>query len=255
MVDYLVAGGARVTWEMDRHFIDPLPHVFTLQASQAGVETADDWVDVGGAQTNVFFLVDPSKRLYGKTPTLHYRVKLVTSLGTYTSPVAGVLGKMDFHGHLLFQEVVRKETLRHRLFASVQGWLLKARRYGTVCSCVDPNTGEVKDANHQVCLGTGWVTGYHPPVSCQYCDTSLEQSREHRNMQTGMSKPVVVTGRFLGFPPVTQGDVFVSSGSDDRFYLHGVKELASWRGVPIVLEAEMRRSPYSDVIYSYPVPG
>lgn len=253
-VSNIFSGGAKIAWEFDRHFIDPGTYTYQLQASQAGVETADDWINIGGPQQNVFFLSDPNQRMRGKTATLHYRIQLTTGVGTYYSPVAPVLGLMDEHGYLATLEIIRKEELRHRIFGSVRGWLLKARRYGTVCSCVDPDSGEIRNSQDPVCFGTGWVNGYYGAVTCTYADISPEKVREHVNPQmVGTDKPDVISGRLLGFPPLDALDVFVAADSDDRYYLHSIEEKAIWKSVPIIYEAELRKAPYSDVAYTIPL--
>src|SRR6185369_12176846 len=85
IVDYIYAGNARVVWEMQRHFIDPLPHTFQLQVGHTPDNAATDWVDVGSPVQDAFFTVDPTKRLFGKFKDLHYRVKITTPAGTYYS--------------------------------------------------------------------------------------------------------------------------------------------------------------------------
>lgn len=254
IVDYLVQGDARISWELDRHFVDPGNYVYQLQTSQSGVITGDDWVNVGAPATNVFFLIDPAKRIYGKTATVHYRVLLTSDVATYISQLANVLGRLDEHGWLMAQEIVRKETLRHRLFGSTHGYLLKARRYGTVCDCVDQRTNEVTDADCPECFGTGYMTGYYPQVSCEFGDLTPEETREYRNLQgTGTEKAVVLHGRFLAFPPLIQGDVWVAKHSDERYMVHSVKELGCWRSVPLIIEAELRQLPFSDIRYTVPL--
>src|SRR5688572_20923419 len=138
-VSYFYAGNSTISWAMDPTFIDPLPWTFQLQVGHTGTNLADDWTDVGAPVDNVAQLVDPDPELWGKTPDAHYRVVLTTSVGTYTSDPADVLGDLDQHAWLNAQEIVRKERLRHEVLASPNGYLLIAKRYGPVCSeCIDP---------------------------------------------------------------------------------------------------------------------
>jgi hypothetical protein len=256
IVDYLVEGAARVSWELDRHFVEPTvtTYVYQLQASPGAVDTADDWVDVGGPVTDAFALLDDRKRLYGKSADLCYRVLLTTDVATYVSPVAEVLGKLDEYSYLLIQECVRKELLRHRLFGSVQGWLLKARRFGEVCDCVDSLTNQVTDSSHERCFSTGIVSGYYKAVPCQFATIEPSESREQRDLSAvGTEKKMVTTGRFVGFPLPVQGDAFVSSGGDTRFYIHSVRELACWRQCVVIVSCELRLAPFSDILYKVPI--
>lgn len=253
-VSYMVGGGARISWEMTRYFTDPTPHDYQLQCSHGGIAEADDWENIGSVQRDVFFLVDPRKRMYGKTGTLYYRLLLTTPNGSYTSPLDAAITTPNEYGRILYDEIVRKEMLRHRLFGSVRGYLLKARRYGTVCSCVDALTGEVTESQCATCYGTGYVTGYYPPVPCVYSDAPPDHSRESRNLQvTGTERPTRMQCRFLCEPPIVQGDVFVELHADQRYYAHTVRELAEWRSVAIVADVELRLAPFSDVVYTIPI--
>jgi hypothetical protein len=162
------------------------------------VPTADDWTDIGNPVINVESVIDARKRMYGKTPTLHYRILLTTIVATYASPVAAVLGKLDEHGWLVAREIIRKEQLRHTLFGSVAGYVLKARRYGELCACVDPHTHTITDADCADCFGTGYLKGFYPALECQYADVTPEKVREYRNTgSVGMEAKVAVVGRFL----------------------------------------------------------
>lgn len=256
IVDYLFNGTARVTWEYSQHFHDPLPYTLQLQYSQSsGIPTADDWVSIGTAQTNVIVLTDTDRRLYGKTVTLSYRIKLITSVATYYSESAEPLGKFKKFDWLMSREIIRKESLRHTTFASIPGWLLKAKRYGEKCTCVDPFTDEITDSNHELCHGTGIISGFYAPVPASYLDINVSSAREHRDLQAvGTEKKQSATGRFLGQFELVQGDAFVCDGSDERYYLHSIKELAIWKGVPLVVEAELRLAPFTDAVYKVTVP-
>lgn len=256
LVDYLVEGGARICWEFDRHFKDPPPYTYQLQVSQSDIATGDDWDNVGPPQLEVFSLIDTTKRMYGKAQTLGYRVLLTTGAGIYVSPVANVLGKLDDHSWLIAREILRKEFLRHRIFSSVDGFLLRARRYGTICPCVDTRTGEITNTDCTDCFGTGFVNGYYPSLPCQFADIAPEKTREFRNLEgMGTERQVTVIGRFLGFPNPLSGDIFVASSSDERYLIHSTIEAAHWRSVPLVFECELRRMPFSHIAYTIPLNG
>lgn len=260
-VNYMMKGRSYVYWQLERGFNDPIPYSFQLQASYAGTPRADDWFDVG-SPTAGFFAVDDGgpkhQRQFGKTPTLTYRVKLTTPLGVYISPIANVLGTLKKYDWLLVREILRKEQLNHRVFSSVRGYLLKGRRHGEECSCRDRSvndrfTDEVINTNCPYCYGTGFVNGYYPATE-YYCLLDPEATRESINIeQTGTSKPVVVKGRFLATLPLVQGDAWINSGSDERYYIHSVRELAVWKSVPIVYSAELRLAPFTDALYDVPL--
>lgn len=257
IVDYMVAGTARISWLLDEHFIARAPFIYQLQGSYAaGATTADDWFNIGQPKQNTFFLLDGERKLYGKTRLLAYRVELTDIDGNvYYSEPAEVLGKFTDHDFAIASEILRKETLRHSIFGSVPGFLLKARRYGEACSCIDPLTDEVTDSECELCYGTGIITGYFDPIRKAFVEIQPSNSREHRDMQVaGTEMKNITKGRFIGSFPIVQGDVWIADGSDERYYIHTVTETATWKSVPLVVEAELRVAPATDKIYDIVVP-
>lgn len=260
-VHYAVRGSVAIYWELGRRFAEPLPYTFTVQVGRTGLPTYkpdgtvrdDDWVDVGSV-VNHFTLDDNTPRLYGKTADVHYRVKVLTGSGlTYYSDPVNVYGELPVRDYLVGREIIRKEQLRHIKQASVQGYLLKAYRYGPLCTCVDPITKEIRDSRHAACYGTGFVGGYFPPVPSVYADVSTEKTREALDPRTGTSKQQAIQGRFLAEPQIYALDVWINKMADARYYIHPVKVEAQVRGVPLVISAELRIAPFSDIIYTLPV--
>jgi hypothetical protein len=254
-VDYLTEGGARITWDIDRQLIDGGPYVFRLQKSNGSGDASDDWVDVGYPAVDPFYMLDADKRLWGLSPTVNYRVVLTTAAATYTSPCVNADGNLTRQQWLDVREVLRKETLMLRRFTGVNGFLLKAKRYGTRCSCVDPDSNEVGNSAHLACYGTGYVGGYHPPVPSFFANTDPTTTKEQvaYNQERGTIKPTVTWGRVTGTLPIVHRDAFVATGSDDRYYVHTVKEAATRAGVPIVYTVELRLAPRSDILYAFEV--
>jgi len=257
-VDYLTKGGARIRWEMTHHFVRPAPHTFQLQTTSGNVAEADDWEDVGSPVVNTFYAMDNTRRLYGKTRHISYRIKLTDAANVvYYSKPALTLGQWTKRDWVIAQEILRREQLRAKRYTSVDGYIFKRRRYGTQCpedNCLDPITGEIMNSNCEVCGGTGIVFGYYDPVAASYADVTNENSREHRDNQSRATvNDVTISGRFFNFPPLVQGDIWVNRFSDERYYIHQVGELASHRGVPIVWNVELRKAEDTDKIYHDPI--
>ena len=82
-------------WSLVDTFLDPSPLQFTLQVGTTANQDADDWTDVGLPVVDQFVAFDPEQRVWGKTNWTHYRVRLVTSLGTYYSLPTGGMGTLD----------------------------------------------------------------------------------------------------------------------------------------------------------------
>lgn len=254
--DFVGESGARITWVMDSTMTDDGPYDFQLQVSMSGVPDADDWVDVGPPARDAAYLIDPTARLWGMSSTLHYRVHLTTADGSYTSTAANVFGVLGQRDWLHVREIFRKERMYQRELVGRTGFLLKAKRYGTYCSCVDPSTHEVGNSSCPTCYGQGIVGGYHPPVAAAYTTASPEDALEivEYNENLGTTRKVTVLARILADLPIVHRDAWVSaSGSDERYTVWKVKEVASWMDVPIVYEVELRLAPRSDVLYTVPV--
>jgi hypothetical protein len=241
-VSYLIRGGTRVMWQMLPDFVDPLPWSFQLQVGHTGIQAADDW-------TNVGLPAD-------KTQNTHYRVVVTTSKGVYYSDLTakdGILGVRDWR---IAREIVRKEKLRFR-YTSQDGYLLKRRVSGENCTlCLDFQTNEVTDPYCQECWGTGKQCGYFYPLACIWADLAPKTRNMHIEDQgrRGTVNDVIVTGRMLMLPLISEQDVWVSRKTDDRYYIRSIQDVAEIRGVPLVANVEMRPAPFTDVIYQIAIP-
>lgn len=265
LVDYMVRGQSRITWEFARHFLDPDPSTwtYTLQVNGHGATPShdtdgtprtDDWADVGTAVTNAAQLLDSALRAYGKTLLVSYRVKLVTSVATYYSPTGVTLGRLDKRDWLMAQEITRKEQLLHRRYSSTEGVLLRRLRAGTPCTkCLDRATGEVTLANCEVCYGTRFVGGFLAGIKANFCNLAVNDTREHRSLQTASEKADITSGRILSVPGMLSQDIWADVDSDQRYEVHKVGILAKVRDVPIVQSVELRQLPFSDIAYTVPL--
>lgn len=255
-IDHLVRGSTKVYWELHRNFRDASPYTFQLQYNDNGLSDADNWVNVDGPVVDSFYSVDATQRLYGKQLNSYYRVRLTTGVGTYYSiptPANGKLNKRDWN---MAREITRKELLRLQRYTALNGYLLIAKRAGTVCTCRDPLTNETTNTYCTDCYGTGWVGGYYSPYSCVFFDVSQENSKEAVDVQArGMTDDNIKQTRYVGYPHIKTRDVFVDRDSDSRYYVNSIRNLAEIRGVPIVVSPELRAAPYTDVVYNFNITG
>jgi len=267
LVDYLLQGGARISWTIARHFRDPDPDTwrYTLQVSEhRGLPSYDaqdslrddDWQDVGSTEVNVNQLLDSSPRAFGKTLLVSYRVRLETDLGLYYSPPAVALGKLNKQDWLRAREIIRKEQLLHRKGTSNEGYLLRRKRTGTPCTkCLDPATGDVTLSRCDLCQGTRYLGGYFAPVSATFCRIEPNSTREHRKPDsTGTEKQDVTQGRIVAVPGLESMDVWVDGDTDLRYHVHVVGIVAQIRSVPLVLNVELRQAPFDDPVYRITLP-
>jgi hypothetical protein len=60
---------------------------------------------------------------------------------------------------------------------------------------------------------------------------------------------VVIAGRVINMPIVSRDDIWISTASSRRYYVHKVQNVASMRGTPLVANIELRQAPFSDPAY------
>jgi hypothetical protein len=254
---YSVNGTTRVDWVMSRLFTDPQPHTFTLQGTHSSTQNSS-FEDIGLPVTNAFYAEDDEKRIFAQTNDFYYRVKLVTPIATYYSETVSAYKNLQFRDWRLARDVIRKETLRHKKYTSLQGFLLKRKRYGLRCTaCTDYLTEEVTNSDCTVCKGTGLIQGYFAAVP-SYMEIALHQQREEMDnaQAVGTKKDMVFQNcRMLGDPVPDSYDVFVDSGSDRRFIIHEIVSAAEMRGYPVVTTVNVRQANFSDIVYSIPMEG
>lgn len=263
-VDFFMRGQAQVHWDMDPHFLDPLPWTFQLQVSETDI-TSDPsvWRNVGTPAQNVTLLTDPSQQLIaGKDQNVFYRVALTSGLVpavTYYSDAAQIFGDLPIRQWLWGQELIRKESLRFsRLNVGTEGILLKRKRTGIPCpQCTNPfGTDEQTDSKCPICFGTRFQGGYYTAQAKVFTSVMLDQSYpRHEPQREGSTDPRQVTGRFIGMPWLSTFDVWISKTTDVRYMLHGKKVLADLRGVPYIYDVDMLLIPFDDVIYTFPRPA
>lgn len=249
-VHNLIAGGTTVQWVMRKGFCEPEPYTFQLQYAEADVPGAN-WTNVGSPVTDAYVATDPTRRNSGKELTAHYRIRLTTSLNnTYVSPPVGAMGVLSPREWGYAQEIIRKERLNMRRSA-IPGLLYKAKRAGTPCpDCLDPDLGQVTDSKCLTCFGLRIDGGYYDPVEV-YADLQPSGHDLKRSFQTGpMDEPWVHTARMLASPYPAALDVWVNKESDERHIIRKITNVSELRGVPIVVNVELRLAPFDDIVYA-----
>lgn len=249
----VAVGGTVVTWSLESDYTGVNDTEVTLEYSRG---SPDDWRVTGVPAVDPAYMSDPQQRLFSSTNDLLYRVVLRIGDVRYPSKPVRVDGSVDRRSHLWAVELVRKERLRMTAGrAGVYGYLLKERRWGVRCGCVDPATGEQGSSTCVVCYGRNYVGGYHPPVACWYADPSPEEIKAMVDHAGGRGTVAdgTVFARMPADVPLTANDVWVDHGSDERYRVQAVRELAAVRGFPVVYGVVLGKVPRSDVVYRLPI--
>jgi hypothetical protein len=253
-VDYAIAGNARIEWALQPTFNDPLPHSFQVQVNVNG-GAPGDWENVGEPVIDNCYAIDDDRRLCGKRLDMVYRIELTTICGTYHSGNAQLYGVLSERQWLMVRAIIRRKLLAPTGLEKVPGFLLKRKTHGQPCTCVDPYTGGVTDSTCELCDGTGKVDGFWKAAENTLYDVSPQQEQSHRdnNQTRGTVNDIVVAGQFIAFPTVHSRDVWVAADSDRRYYVRSTRNLTEIMQVPVLVQAELRLAPFSDVIYNIPI--
>lgn len=257
-VDYLVRGNSRISFEMSPHFFELEPHTFQLQVAESDLPTAN-WTNTGSPVVNTDFVLDPVRRAFGVEPNVFFRIQLTTGLNNvYYSLAAEVFGNLDIWSWRIANEIIRKENLRlSRLKVGVKGWLLKAKRSGTPCPrCLDIFLQEPTDSNCPVCWDTRWLGGYYDPQPLVFYDLNQSQRYFSRDLEggKGLNNPDSAEAMLVAEPFLSTKDVIVNDTSDIRYSVHSIATRTHIRGVPLLVIANLRKVPFSSVIYTFPIP-
>jgi hypothetical protein len=256
VINYLVRGGTRVTWEMRDDFQDPQPFEFQLQVGQTNSNDSDDWANVGLPVTDMFMAIDDEQRAFNKWPNrTFYRVQVTTREGTYLSEPTDGMGTLNRRDWRLSREIIRQELVRLKHHAGQRGLLLKRRITGENCpTCLDYQTMEIRDPNCPDCYGTGKKCGYFFPIDCVWADMDPKAYHTHLSGDRATVNAVVAKARMLNVSLLGEEDIWVNLVTDDRYYVHKVQNIKEMRGIPLIADVELRPAPFTDIVYSIVLP-
>ena len=220
-------------WEMAGGFNDPLPWKFIVQSSEL---PEGPWHDISSGLENVFAWRSKGRIRVGKARTLLFRVVCDTPAGRHESMPVAPYGDLSRHEYLLGREIMRREVLHMRKMAGVECdfWLLSV--YGPKCPhCLDPVTGQRRDANCRYCLGTGKYPPYQGPFRawCTFSENSQHKLHEGE-AGIGMAEDKPFQVRTVCSLPVKKNDILVDRASGKRYYIGDVQIMAELRRVPLV---------------------
>ncbi len=251
-VDYLVMGGARISWEIDPRFHAPAPFTFQLSVNR-NADEPNNWQPVGDPVVNSYFGIDSNYRLYAKNARLSYRIGLTDGANNnYISPIATILGNLTLRQHIYAQAIIRRAKLQRTQLPKIQGWLFKRKLFGTTCDCVDELTGTVTDPDCSDCFGTGKVSGYWQGTSELLYDLSpatRETKLDDQLNRGAVDDATIRQGVLVGEPFVETKDLFVLQNSDQRYTIKAIKHLAEIDNIPLISQITLALLPMTDPVY------
>lgn len=171
-----------------------------------------------------------------------------------TSEPRGVQCGLNRHDYLIWREIVRRNALGLRKYQGNQGYLLRRRSTGSLCSeCRDEVIGGEAKSDCTTCYGTGYTGGYFPP---QYMPGDWESAPPSGyNMslsENGPQEQHVSQLRTLADPACEFKDVWVDISSNYRYEIQKI-DLSEYRGVPTSQLLDVSKLPASNIVYKFPI--
>ena len=246
------AGGFSYSWELSGGFNDPAPWVFTVQL---GPSDKGPWEDISPDLVNVLaWKEEGGRHLGGKSNTLYFRIKLRTPRGTYFSYVRQPYGDLSRRDFLLAREIIRREMLRARTLAGVECEVYIRSTFGPRCPrCLDPVTGDVRDAHCRKCFGTGRYPAYFGP-HLMMLSFSTDSAHHKASSNDGTHETRTFQAMAIGNPVLKHGDVVIDTRQDKRYVVGVASVSAEVRRIPCLQSLTFNEAAVSDSVYKIGIP-
>jgi hypothetical protein len=247
-----IDGATIITWQQNRLFKEQLSSDTHLILEFSYSLAPDSWIFVTECPIT-YFLQDKKKRFQGQTIEGAYRIKLASLSHTYTSEPIRLFQKLSYTEYRTALKTIRAEN--RQIYHKSPGWLLKKRWMGVRCnSCNDLMTETSTADRCNICYGTGFVGGYFKPVQCGM-EITVKGSADQVDNSRGPINDKPVQGRITALYSPETGDVWCDSLTGSRYRVLGHQVICHQRSLPLVLMAQMRHIPASDIVYSVKVEG
>lgn len=241
-----VDGSKAVSWQMERGFRPATPTLFYVDRARTGGEFSQ----IGGPVTDACVFVDSARFSFGTEKDTWYRARYKDATNTWVNsvPTQAINGQWSRQDWLRAKEVLRREYVNTA--GAIWGMLLKRKTWGTVCTrCGDWSTSEPTDGLCPVCLGSGIVGGFYPPIP-MVVGMDANQNVGRKMTDNGLVSATDRIIRFAAYQFVSTGDVWCQNNSDDRYLVNeDVTVLCEVKGVPIIMRARIKQLPKTDVMH------
>jgi hypothetical protein len=259
----MARGSTTICWELSQNFWPPEPdseYHFYVDLGRPGT---DEWIALNSEPIiDDCCYIDPCARDQTDGMDVMYRVRMLIprsdgSCDVYKSEAVGTFGSLSKSDWLKARDIVRREHLQQQKIEGTQGFLLKRKKFGIRCDhCTDWDTKEITDSDCPYCYGTGLEGGYY--AGLDYWMTLESNWKRRINAATpprGTNADINKGARCVFYPPIDTKDIWVRADNDKRYIIDGYTAIAEMRGVPLVVMAQIRLAPASDVVYNVPLEG
>lgn len=257
-------GGTLICWRLRDGFIATGPFYFYVETAPAG---SNEWTPINDEPLiDTCCAMDTYQRYYDQLSYIYYRVRLVlpAELDSITGlPIEYVSqphqgnGMWSRRDWLISRDIIRREYLAQRKRHNITsgGYILKRRRWGTKCTqCLDYDTGGTTQSQScTLCYGTGFLGGYFTAIDFRFTFEALPNRRLALEDNVGLTNNIVKKARGVAYPHLDANDVYVRTDTGERYFVQTIANAAEYGGVPLVILAELRLAPNTDIVYTVPL--
>ena len=237
-----------IEWELERA---TLPGVYWFLVERAGSPEGPWELLTPTPLPNAEFFIDRTAPLLSKENFLFYRVTVTDPKGrVFISDPKDLFRNLEREQWYVAREITRKEILRFVKKVGVRAAVLKKKRFGPLCDCVDPVSGEVTDSSCPDCFGTRYAGGFNDPIEAWVESSPFPNAKQLQNMGW-LTEDFSGQIRMVSYPLVTREDIIVELDSNRRLRVLQIDPV-ELRTVPIVQLVGVKMIPRSDVEYTIP---
>ena len=240
-------GSTTVHWLMNPGQAPTTTVEFYIDKARSG----GGWTEIGGPVTNACVFVDNVRWNWNYDTNTFYRVRYLKGADWIMSdPSQSLNGQWTHDDWRRAHEILRKEYLRMRVGGGYTGKLLKMKEWGVPCPrCADFDTKEAADGQCEICFGTSLEGGYYSPIPMPV-DFQPMPDAGRKLGEGGLAQGISKTGRYVAFPFVMTGDLWVPDCVDERWTIgEQLKIEAEIKGVPLIKSAVFTLEPKTSVVY------
>jgi len=248
-----------ISWEFSE-LIKSLPagtYTLFLEFSRSG---NDEWNIVNSINNYDFSqieLFDTGQRAWAISEKIFYRLRVTNGTDTYLSYVEPAWGSPDRTDRLKIREMQRQECLRLRKFVGSKGLLYKRKNWGEAptisrsAAIIDPDTGDVLDANAVESMGTAFSGGFYTPFVywLEFVAGETEKIDQDVDGAKGTSDILVVQANGLAYPFPRSNDIWLDCTSGRRYRIDSCTVKSKVRHLPVTYSIVMSELPFTHIIY------
>ena len=226
---------------------------FYVECTRSG---SGEWIRLNplAPVTDRTLYVDQTRYRVNVKNDLFYRVVMVDGTVTVSSAATGVNGGLTNPERRMAAEILRKKYLQMRKRTGTPGYLLRKKEWGTVCTCIDKDTGAVPTPSCPLCFGSGISGGYYAPVP--FFLEFAEQSgvKEDRDDVTSAEMIILKKAMCVFYPTIWPYDVWVAAETGERYLVYPeMKPSVFIRSTFLISEITLEQLPPDRPQYQIPI--